>query len=114
MAEKAFATNPDFNHKNRKAVWWENLTDADTGQEVQLEGGKYCVVAIGTFNKTVELQYSPDDGTTWVSIDSTNLNFSAAGMYNMEVPRGKFKPVLAGAGVTDVDLYVTPLPSDAA
>jgi len=113
MAAKPYAIDADKNHKNRQAVYWENLTEGDTGNAVYLGGGIYNVTAVGTFGQSAELQYSPD-GTNYVSIDSTNLTFSAAGTYNFEMPRGYYKPVLSGSGTTDIDFYVAPLPSDAA
>ena len=113
MAAKPYAIDENKNHKNRKAVLWENLTEDDTGNAAYLEGGIYNVTAVGTFGQSAELQYSPDN-SAFVSIDSTNLTFSAARTYNFEMPRGWYKPVLSGSGTTDIDIYVSPLPSDTA
>lgn len=113
MVAVPYAIDDTKNHKNRKAVLWENLTEGDTGDAAYLEGGIYNVTAVGTFGQSAELQYSPDN-SSFVSIDSTNLTFSTAGTYNFEMPRGYYKPVLAGSGTTDINFYVAPLPSDAA
>jgi len=97
-------------HLNRAGHNWDNITDSDTPASAKIEGGKYGVIATGTFAKTVEIQWSPDD-VTYISIDPVNLLFSAAGAYNFEMPAGYIKPVMAGSGTTDIDLWVNPLPS---
>lgn len=98
--------DPDATHK------WEALTQSDAPEGRKIKGGKYTVHAQGNFagSATVELQYATDN-SDFVSIDSTNLLFSAEGVYNFEIANGYVKPVVsAGSGSTDIDLVVKPIP----
>lgn len=68
------------------------LDDADeTGASAQWPGGKGVFSAYkGTFGgATVKLQWSPDDGTTWLDVDAsgdTYVTFTAAGAGVFELP----------------------------
>ena len=60
------------------------LTGASaTGSAVGWQGGAGVFSVTGTFGSaTVKMQWSPDDGTTWIDVDAsgdTNVTFTAAG-----------------------------------
>jgi hypothetical protein len=77
------------------------LTDAaETGDAVEWSGGRGAFsVYSGTFGgATVTLQWSPDDGSTWLAVDASGDTFTtktAAGSGNFELP-----PCLVRAAVT--------------
>ena len=91
---------------------WEGIAQSETPGSVKIEGGKYTVHAQGTFGGgSVELQYSSDN-SDFTSIDSTNLTFTAEGVYNFELAHGWVKPILTGGdGTTDIDVRLKPIPN---
>lgn len=95
-----------------KALHWETIINTSTPQGAKVNGGKYTAHARGNFSgsATVEIQYS-SDGSDYTSIDSTNLLFSAEGVYNLEIAAGYLNVVLSGGdGSTDIDVTVKPIP----
>lgn len=99
---------------NRPEVKWELITENDTPTSQKVPGGKYMCSVQGTFGGgSVEFQFSKTD-TDYRSIDVTNLTFSAAGDYNVEIGEGYIKPVRTGGSSMDVDSYLTPIPNETA
>lgn len=88
---------------------WETITQADTAVTQLCNGGKYTVTVRGTFGGgSIEIKYSDISGSE-ASIDATNLTFSAAGSYNIEIGRGYILPVRTGGSSMDVDVKLTPI-----
>lgn len=88
---------------------WGATTENDTPAAVEVPGGRYTFTVEGTFGgATFELQYSKG-GSTYHSIDATNLLFSADGSYNIEISKGYLKPVRTGGSSTSVLMYLTPI-----
>lgn len=80
-----------------------NLLDngAATGASVSWPGGKGVFsVYKGTFSgATVKLQWSPDDGTTWLDVDRSGDSFvtlTAAGSGLFELPACKVRAFISG------------------
>ncbi|QIG74348.1 hypothetical protein EVC08_036 [Rhizobium phage RHph_N65] len=74
---------------------------AATGSAVSWPGGRgvFSVYA-GTFSgATVKLQWSPDDGTTWLDVDNTGDTFvtlTAAGSGLFELPACSIRAFISG------------------
>jgi len=73
-----------------------------TGAAVQWRGGKGCfTVYSATFGGgTVKLQWSPDDGTTWLDVDSGDdayVTLTAVGAGNFELPECQIRAHVATA-----------------
>lgn len=98
--------------KNRspsEEVIWTPITEADTPAGTYISGGRYTYTVAGTFGGTsIALQYSKD-GSSYHAIDATNLTFTAAGSYNLEIGAGWLKPVRTGGSSTSVSCYLTPI-----
>jgi len=93
-----------------KGYKWDDVTEADTMLEQQVEAGKYTVTVDGTFGGTsIEIKYGAKSGVTH-SIDTDNLVFTAAGSYNIECARGFILPVRTGGTSTNVDINLSPIP----
>lgn len=112
---------PEFLNKPRHK--WETVTESDTPAAVAVPGGRYsCVVIGGDGNGdtdfgsgTIEFQFSPDNSAgSYHSLDAAALTFSAQGTENIEIPRGYILPVRTGGSSMDVDVFLIPIPSDAA
>ncbi len=74
---------------------------AATGDAIDWGGGKGCFsVYSGTFNgATAKLQWSPNDGTTWLDVDrsgDTYVTFTAAGAGNFELPACMIRVAISG------------------
>jgi len=71
-----------------------------TGNAVDWGGGRGDFTAYGTFGgATVALQFSPDDGTTWINVDpsgSTYVTFTTAGVGGFELPKGQIRAAITG------------------
>lgn len=88
---------------------WDNVTEADTPDAQKVPSGRYSYNVEGAFGgATFELKYSKN-GTTFHSIDVTNLTLAADGTYNLEIGEGFLKPVRTGGASTDVDIRLIPI-----
>lgn len=76
------------------------------GTAVVWPGGRGVFVAYGTFGSgTVKLQWSPNDGTTWIDVDAsgdTFVTFTANGSGGFELPACQIRAVLSGATAASV------------
>jgi len=75
---------------------------AATGDAVVWPGGRGCfTVYSATFGGgTVKLQWSPDDGTTWLDVDKsgdTYVTLTAVGAGNFDLPPCKIRANVATA-----------------
>lgn len=69
--------------------------------------GTFLTLALsGTFGgATVAVQFSPDDGTTWIG--SSDLSFTAATVKNFQVARGmKWRLNVSGVTTTSLNAWV--------
>lgn len=94
-------------------ITWTPVTEADTPVGATISGGRYTFTVEGAYGGTsIELQYSKA-GTTYGSIDATNLTFTSAGTatksWNIEIGSGFVKPVRTGGASTSVSCYLTPI-----
>jgi hypothetical protein len=88
---------------------WTPITEADTAATKLVNGGKYTVTVRGTFGGgSIEIKYSDTSGSE-ATIDATNLVFSAAGSYNIEIGRGYVLPVRTGGSSMSVSVSVIPI-----
>jgi hypothetical protein len=73
-------------------------------------GGRGIFSAWGTFGGgTCALQWSPDDGTTWINADpsgSTFVTFTANGVGGFELPPGKIRANLTSASSASLSAAV--------
>lgn len=85
-----------------------NLTASGSTSSVRWSGvylGHFY--AHGTFGGgTLTLQYSVDGGSTWLTADSENLVFTAAGSNNFQLPHCLVRITLSGATDPDIDTGV--------
>lgn len=113
MADIDPVVQPEDCHRNRNAYLWEEIGQSDVPQEIYIEGGIYTCSVEGNFSgsATIEFKYSKTSGGTPYSLDSTNLLFSAAGAWDIQIGRGYITPVLSsGDGSTDLDARLMPVP----
>jgi hypothetical protein len=85
----------------RNAVYPLLDNEAATGAAADWPGGKgVFTVYQGTFGgATVKLQWSPDDGTTWLDVDAsgdTYTTMTAAGSGLFELPPCKIRAFVSG------------------
>ena len=65
---------------------------------VSWPGGQGVFVAYGTFGSgTVKLQWSPDDGTTWIDAGAAPLTLTAAGYGPFTIPKSQLRVSLTGS-----------------
>jgi hypothetical protein len=70
------------------------------GASARWHGGRGVFAAYGTFGGgTVKLQWSPDDGTTWLDVDNgtSYVTFTANGSGGFELPNCLIRASLSGA-----------------
>ncbi|MDI1263895.1 MAG: hypothetical protein PS018_11620 [bacterium] len=88
-------------YSSNQALFSARTTDGNSSA-VDWVGGRGVFAVFGTFNgATVKLQWSPDDGTTWLDVDrlgDTYVTLSAAGSGGFELPPCKLRANLASAG----------------
>lgn len=77
------------------------VVEDTTGASIDWAGGRGVFAAYGTFDSgTAKLQWSPDDGTTWLDVDrsgETYVTFTADGAGNFELPACMIRAVLSGS-----------------
>ena len=72
--------------------------------KVVRKGGTAQVVYWGTFGAgTVALEYSPDGGTTWISLDTATAN----GVASVVIPAGQVRGSVSGGTSASLNLSVT-------
>ena len=73
---------------------------AVTGSAFGTNGGVQTIVCYGTWDgATVTLEVTPDAGTTWVVVDSTNGVLTANGAFNFEAAAGfSYRLAISSAG----------------
>lgn len=81
-----------------------------TGAVVEWPGGRGTfAVFLGTFSgATVKLQWSPDDGTTWLDVDASGDTFvtkTAVGAGNFELPICKIRAAVTGGPPSGVHAW---------
>ena len=88
------------------------LTDAEaTGDAIDWPGGRgaFAVVS-GTFSgATVALEWSPDDGTTWLAVDASGDTYTtktAVGSGNFELPPCQLRAAISAGPPTDINATV--------
>ena len=73
-------------------------------------GGRGTFTAYGTFaGGTCKLQWSPDDGTTWIDVDKpgdTFCTFTVNGGGGFELSQSHLRCALAGAGAASINAGV--------
>jgi hypothetical protein len=84
-----------------------NAQTADAnGAAADWHGGRGVFSAFGTFGSgTVKLQWSPNDGTTWLNVDKsgdTYVTYTANGSGGFELPACKIRAVLSGSTAASV------------
>ena len=83
------------------AVKFAALTADGNSNTVEWTGGRGVFVAYGTFGGgTYTLQWTPDDGTTWLNVDQgtdTFCTLTAPGSGGFELPFCQLRCVLTGA-----------------
>lgn len=76
-------------------------TTDGNGNAADWPGGRGAFVAYGTFGSgTVKLQWSPDDGTTWLDVDKsgeTYVTLTANGSGGFELPASQIRAALSGS-----------------
>lgn len=81
-------------------------TTDGNGNAADWPGGRGAFAAYGTFGSgTVKLQWSPDDGTTWLDVDrsgDTYVTFTANGSGGFELPACQIRAVLSGSSAASV------------
>lgn len=95
-----------------KEYTWEQINHDDDGTARLVEGGKYTVTCEGTWTGSmqIDIQYGKESANV-ADIDTTNLQFTANGSYNIEIGRGYIKPTrTSGTAGADVDVTLTPIP----
>lgn len=98
MAEVTPTVSPGSSGGARGEIVWTGIDNSDTVGAQKIQGGKYTLGAAGTFDSaTVTFQFSAD-GTNFINIDTTNLQFTAAGLYNVELGNGFLKASISGGG----------------
>lgn len=88
---------------------------AASGSGVDWPGGRGTFsVPVGTFSAaTVKLQWSPDDGTTYMDVDrsgDTYVTFTAAGAGLFDLPVCKIKAVVSGGPPSGLYAYAACVP----
>lgn len=70
-----------------------------TTLQFTLKGGKYMAFAVATFGGgSVKLQFLAPDGVTWLSVNGTAGDFSAAGTSTgLDLPAGQYRFTIATA-----------------
>jgi hypothetical protein len=87
-----------------------------TGSALDWPGGRGAFwLKDGTIGTaTVKLQWSGDDGTTWIDADQggdTNATFTAVGkMGNFDLPPGKLRANVSGSGMSALNAQVIAVP----
>lgn len=86
-----------------------------SGSAVDWPGGRGAFsVPVGTFSgATVKLQWSPDDGTTFLDVDrsgDTYVTLTAAGSGLFDLPVCKIKAVITGGPPSGVYAYAASVP----
>lgn len=70
---------------------------AATGSSDLWPGGWGAFIVWGTWNgATAKLQFSPDQGTTWIDVDGASLTVDGGGPFNL--PPLKHRVAISGAG----------------
>ena len=89
---------------------WEGVTENDTPDAAVVAGGSYTANVEGDFGSgSIEIKYGKAAGNE-VSIDATNLTFTADGSYNIEVGAGVTLPVVTGGSSMEVTISLSPIP----
>jgi hypothetical protein len=88
---------------------------AVSGNAADWSGGRGTFsVPAGTFSgATVKLQWSPDDGTTWLDVDrsgDTYVTLTAAGGGLFDLPVCKIKAVVSGGPPSGIYAYAAGVP----
>jgi hypothetical protein len=80
----------------------------DDGAVFYLGGGKYNLVAFGTFGSgTFKLQRLLADGATY--LDVSGASFTANGQATIEIPAGQYRMNLAGATGPSLRAQILPI-----
>jgi hypothetical protein len=91
-------------------VLFSGQTGAANGTAVEWGGGEGVFSVIGTFGgTTAKLQWSPDNGTTWIDVDrsgETFVTFTAAGSGAFVLPRCFVRAVLTGGSPVQINARV--------
>lgn len=91
-----------------RAVWGP-FTESDTPAATAIKSGRYTFTAEGTWGGlSLELQFSKG-GTTFHSIDATNLTYTADKSYNVELGHGFLKPIVTGGSGASLKAYLDPI-----
>lgn len=79
------------------------LTDADTTSDAaEWAGGDCQFTAWGTWDgATAQLQWSPDDGSTWIDVDGAGLTEN--GGVIVSLPAGSVRAAISDAGTTSLN-----------
>lgn len=77
------------------------LTNADTtGAAITIAAGEYFWSAWGTWDgATAQLQFSPDQGTTWIDVDGAALTANG-GFSHVGLGSGQARVAISGAGAS--------------
>lgn len=69
-----------------------------TGSAVRVNNGHYNFIAWGTWDgASAQLQFSPNDGTTWIDIDGAVLTANG-GWSDIPMGKGHVRVAISGAG----------------
>lgn len=80
----------------------DGATDNENSDSIQVPAGEHLLMAAGTFGSgTVAAEYSPDGGTTWVSVATLTATGSAA----FKIPAGRIRHTLSGATSPEINSW---------
>lgn len=93
-------------------VVWSDVGEDDNCLAALLQSGEYQVECQGDWSGglSVEIKQSTIDPANTLSIDATNLTFTADGTYGVKLARGWVKPAVTGGnGSAEITIKLTPI-----